>query len=107
MFGRKFDPKQDRVVWTWSWEHYGFFTPESRATGHAKALGQFPFDTRKQKTEEFYCGFDPSSWQNIKPFSQMKPWELMRAYRRIFKMRDRRTKKLVEDFVRQNRWTRG
>src|SRR5690242_3290072 len=31
MFGRNFDPKRDRVVWSWSWDHYGFITPESKA----------------------------------------------------------------------------
>ena len=102
MFGRNFNEKTDRVFWTWNWEHYGFITWESKDTGNKKPVGQFPFDTRKQETEESYCGFDPSSWQNINPCSQMKPWELMRAYGRILKMRDRQTKKLVEDFVRHN-----
>src|SRR4030095_13351249 len=36
MFGRNFDAKRDRVVWTWNWAHYGFITPESRAAGHPK-----------------------------------------------------------------------
>jgi len=30
MFGRNFDAKRDRVVWTWKWDHYGFITPEIR-----------------------------------------------------------------------------
>lgn len=70
MFGRNFDSKRDRVVWTWNWAHYGFITPESRNAGHRKAVGHFPFDTRKQETEESYCGFNQSSWQNINCFSQ-------------------------------------
>lgn len=102
MFGRNFDPKRDRVVWTWNWEHYGFVTPESKAEGYPKPVGQFPFNTRRQETDESYSGFNQSSWHRQTFISQMRPWELMRAYGRILKMRDRRTKKLVEDFVRQN-----
>lgn len=83
MFGRKFDAKRDSVVWTWNWDHYGFITPESRATGHRKAVGHFPFDTRRQETEESYCDFNQSSWQNTNYFSQMSTWELIRTYRRV------------------------
>jgi hypothetical protein len=89
VFGRKFDARRDRVIWTWNWDHYGFITRESSATGHRKPVGHFPFDTRKQETEESYCGFDPSSWQNIDPFAHMSTWELIRTYRRMLRMRDR------------------
>jgi hypothetical protein len=66
MFGRNFDPKRDRVVWAWNWAHYGFISPESKAEGHPKPVGHFPFDTRKQETEESYGGFSPSSWRKHK-----------------------------------------
>jgi hypothetical protein len=89
MFCRNFDAKRDRVVWTWNWDHYGFITRESRHVGHRKPVGHFPFDTRKQETEESYCGFDQSSWQNIDPFSHMSTWELIRTYGRVLKMRER------------------
>jgi hypothetical protein len=89
MFGRNFDAKRDRVVWDWNWDHYGFITWESKATGHKKPVGHFPFDTRKQETDESYCGFDQSSWQNIDPFAHMNTWQLIRAYGRMIKMRDR------------------
>jgi hypothetical protein len=89
MFGRNFDPKRDRVVWTWNWDHYGFITRESEATAHQKPVGHFPFDTRKQETEESYCGFNQSSWQNSNFFSQMSTRDLIRAYGRVLKMRDR------------------
>ena len=95
MFGRNFDAKRDGVVWTWNWDHYGFITPETRNAGHRKPVGHFPFDTRKQETEESYCGFEPSSWQNINRFSQMNTWELMRAYSSVLKMRDRLTKEVL------------
>jgi hypothetical protein len=89
MFGRNFDSKRDRVVWTWNWDHYGFITHESKHAGHPKPVGHFPFDTRKQETEESYCGFNQLSWQNTNFFSQMSTRDLMRAYGRVLKMRDR------------------
>jgi hypothetical protein len=89
MFGRNFNSKRDRVVWTWNWAHYGFITHESRYAGHPKPVGHFPFDTRRQESEESYCGFDQSSWQNTNYFSQMSTWELIRAYGRLLRMRDR------------------
>jgi len=89
MFGRDFDAKRDRVVWTWNWAHYGFATRESEWAGHKKCVGHFPFDTRRKETEESYCGFDQSSWQNINSFSNMNSWALMRTYGRVLKMRDR------------------
>jgi hypothetical protein len=79
MFGRYFDPKLDKIVWTWNVDHYGFITPESRRAGYPKPIGHFPFDTRKQETEESYCGFTQLSWQNTDYFSQLSTRDLMRA----------------------------
>lgn len=79
MFGRNFDAKRDRVFWTWNWGHYGFMTPESRAAGYPKPVGNFPFDTRKQETEESYCGFNQVSWQKTNVYSQLSTRDLMRA----------------------------
>ena len=97
MFGRNFDAKSDRVVWTWNWDHYGFITPESKAEGYPKPVGHFPFDTRRQETEESYRGFNQSSWHKTTFISQMSPRELMRAYGRVIKMRDRLR---VQNFLR-------
>lgn len=99
MFGREFDAKRDRVVWTWNWKHYGFITWESQAKGHKKPVGHFPFDTRKKETDESYCGLDPSSWQNIDPFWHMNTWELIRAYSRMLRMRDRLVRNRVRDWL--------
>jgi hypothetical protein len=103
MYGRSFDPKRDNVVWDWHRAHYGFMTPESRQAGYKKAVGQFPFDTRKQETEESYCGFNQSSWHRTTFISQMSTRELIRAYGRLVKMRDRLRipKTFFENYVRQ------
>jgi hypothetical protein len=100
MFGRSFDPKRDRVVWTWNCDHYGFITPESKGEGYPKPVGHFPFDTRRQETEESYGGFNQSSWHHTTFISQMSTRELIRAYGRLLKMRERRSKKLFENFLR-------
>ncbi|HEY3037239.1 MAG TPA: hypothetical protein VGJ66_00800 [Pyrinomonadaceae bacterium] len=63
MFGRNFDPKNDRVKWTWDWSHYGFRTRESVQAGYKKPVGKFPFDTRVMATEDSYCGFSATSWR--------------------------------------------
>lgn len=63
MFGRLFDPKTDRILWSWDWSHYGFQTSESLNAGHSKPVGQFPFSTRATVGEEAYCGYTPQSWQ--------------------------------------------
>ena len=34
LFGRRFDPKKDQIVWSWQFDHYAFKTPESRAAGY-------------------------------------------------------------------------
>ena len=87
MFGRNFNVKTDRIVWVWNWDYYGFITPESRRAGYPKPVGHFPFDTRKQETEESYGGFNQLSWQNTDYFSQLSTRDLMRAltwnYRRL------------------------
>ena len=96
MFGRNFDPKRDRVVWAWNWDHYGFITAESRATGHREPMGHFPFDERRQETEECYCGFNQSSWHFTNEFAQMSTRDLMRPYGRAVRMRDTRRRTNVE-----------
>jgi hypothetical protein len=35
-----------------------FIAPESRQAGYKKPVGRFPFDTRKQESEESYGGFN-------------------------------------------------
>lgn len=87
MFGRNFEPKRDKVVWDWHWSHYGFIAPESRRAGYSKPVGHFPFDTRKQETEESYCGFNQLSWQNGNYFSQLSTRDLMRALTWSYKRR--------------------
>ena len=63
MFGRLFNPKTDRILWSWDWSHYGFQTSESLNAGHIKHVGHFPFSTRAAVSEEAYCGYTPQSWQ--------------------------------------------
>jgi hypothetical protein len=79
MFGRSCDVKRDKVVWDWNWSHYGFITSESRTAGYRYPVGHFPFDTRKQETEESCGGFNQLSWQNSDYFSQLSTRDLMRA----------------------------
>jgi hypothetical protein len=79
MFGRTFNPKRDRIVWTWNWDHYGFITAESRRAGYPKPVGHFPFDIRRQETEESYQGFNQLSWQNTNFISQTSTRDLMRS----------------------------
>ena len=96
MFGRNFDRRRDQVVWAWNWAHYGFITEESKAEGYSKPVGHFPFDPRKQETEESYSGFRPLSWQHNDSFSQLSTRELMRAYGRVVRMRDSHRRTNVE-----------
>lgn len=84
MFGRNFDPKKDRILWIWNWDHYGFMTPESRAAGYSKPVGHFPFHTRKQETEESYGGFTQLSWHNSKFFSQLSTRDLIRTLTSVY-----------------------
>jgi hypothetical protein len=81
MFGRSFDPKSDKIFWIWDWSHYGFMTQESTKAGYHQPVGHFPFDTRKQETEDSYGGFTQLSWQNTDYFSQLSTRDLMRAIR--------------------------
>jgi hypothetical protein len=79
MFGRSFDPKQDQVVWNWNCSHYGFVTPESMSAGYGKkAVGYFPFDTRKQETEDSYGGLTQLSWYNEHLISRLSTRDLIR-----------------------------
>ena len=84
MFGRSFDPKTDKIFWTWDWAHYGFMTPESTRAGFLKPVGHFPFDTRKQETEESYGGFSQLSWHNSKFFSQLSTRDLIRTLTSVY-----------------------
>ena len=91
MFGRSFDSKKDQIVWSWHFDHYAFKTPESKAAGYPKPVGHFPFDTRKQETEESYCGLNQLSWQNNNSFiSQMSTRELIRTLTRLRRLRPAR-----------------
>ncbi|HXI74754.1 MAG TPA: hypothetical protein VNG94_04160, partial [Pyrinomonadaceae bacterium] len=82
MFGRNFDPKRDKIVWDWHWSHYGFIAPESREAGYKKPVGHFPFDTRRQETEESYGGFNQLSWQNTSFVWQLSTRDLIRSLTR-------------------------
>ena len=91
LFGRSFDSKKDQIVWSWHFDHYAFKTPESKAAGYPKPVGYFPFDTRKQETEESYGGFSPLFWRNNKSFiSQMSTRDLIRTLTRLRRLRPAR-----------------
>jgi hypothetical protein len=62
IFGRVFKPTTDEIAWSWDWSHYGFITQETKGAGHKKYVGNFPFNTRVDVTEEAYCGLSPRSW---------------------------------------------
>jgi len=47
---------------------------------HPKPVGQFPFDTRKQETEECYGEFNQLSWHNEEFLSRINTLELIRLY---------------------------
>lgn len=84
MFGRSFDPKKDKIVWSWHFDHYAFKTPESKAAGYTKPVGHFPFDTRKREIEDSYCGFNQLSWQNTNYFSQLSTRDLIRTLTSVY-----------------------
>jgi hypothetical protein len=63
LFGRTFEPKTDQIKWCWNWSHYGFRTRESLQAGYRKPVGNFPFNTRVNATEETYQGLGPNSWR--------------------------------------------
>jgi hypothetical protein len=69
MFGRPFNPTQDRVKWSWDWSSYGFVTRESIRSGHKRPVGKFAFNTRSKPTDEEFCGFGPASWYGAKSLS--------------------------------------
>jgi hypothetical protein len=78
MFGRKFEPKTDQILWSWDWSHYGFRTRESYQAGYSKAVGNFPFDTRTMPSEEAFCGLDPNSWRpKVPTFESMTARDLI------------------------------
>lgn len=89
MFGRSFDPKTDRIVWSWNLEYYGFMTQESVAAGYKQPVGHFPFDTRKQETEESYCNFNQMSWYNGNFASQLSTRDLIRVLTPIYRRQGR------------------
>jgi hypothetical protein len=78
MFGRSFNAKQDQIIWNWNCSHYGFATAESVNAGFAKAVGHFPFDTRKHETEDSYGGFTQLSWYNERLISRLSTRDLIR-----------------------------
>jgi hypothetical protein len=89
MFGRNFDPKRDKIFWSWDWSHYGFIAPESAKAGFPEPVGHFPFDTRKQESEESYCGFNQLSWHNSKLISQLSTRDLIRVLTPIYRRQGR------------------
>jgi hypothetical protein len=89
MFGRSFDPKSDKIFWIWDWSHYGFMTPESTKAGYHQPVGHFPFDTRKQETEDSYGGFTQLSWHNDHFASQLSTRDLIRVLTPIYRRQGR------------------
>lgn len=89
MFGRNFDPKGDKIFWGWDWSYYGFMTPESTKAGYRSPVGHFPFDTRKQETEEAYCNFNQLSWHNGHFASQLSTRDLIRVLTPIYRRQGR------------------
>lgn len=89
LFGRSFDPKTDKIFWSWDWAHYGFMTRESTRAGFLKPVGHFPFDTRKQESEESYCGFTQLSWHNGHLASQLSTRDLIRVLTPIYRRQGR------------------
>ena len=84
LFGRSFDSKLDKIFWSWDWSHYGFIAPESAKAGYREPVGHFPFDTRKQESEESYCNFNQLSWHNSKFFSQLSTGDLIRTLTSVY-----------------------
>jgi hypothetical protein len=89
MFGRNFDPQRDKIFWSWDWSYYGFMTQESTKAGYRQPVGHFPFDTRKQETEESYCGFNQLAWHNSKLISQLSTRDLIRVLTPIYRRQGR------------------
>jgi hypothetical protein len=89
MFGRTFNPDRDRIIWNWNIDHYGFITAESRRSGYPKPVGHFPFDTRKQDSEESFCGFTQLSWHNGHLASHLSTRDLIRLLTPIYRRQGR------------------
>jgi hypothetical protein len=89
MFGRNFDPKRDKIFWSWDWSYYGFIAPESAKAGYREPVGHFPFDTRKQESEESYCNFNQLSWHNGHFPSQLSTRDLIRVLTPIYRRQGR------------------
>jgi hypothetical protein len=89
LFGRSFNPKSDKIFWSWDWSYYGFMTEESTKAGFPEPVGHFPFDTRKQESEESYCGFNQLSWHNSKLISQLSTRDLIRVLTPIYRRQGR------------------
>ena len=50
-FGRNFDPKTDKIFWSWDWSYYGFMTPAStKAGGACRSPVRLTLASRKLKT---------------------------------------------------------
>ena len=88
-FGRSFDPKRDKIFWIWDWSHYGFIAPESIKAGYHEPVGHFPFDIRKQETEDSYGGFTQLSWHNGHFASQLSTRDLIRVLTPIYRRQGR------------------
>jgi hypothetical protein len=88
MFGRTFEAKQDQILWSWDWSHYGFRTRESYQAGYTKAVGHFPFATRTTPSDKAFCGLGPNSWQP-KPshFDNMNARQLISTLRLMNRFR--------------------
>jgi hypothetical protein len=89
MFGRSFDSKRDKIFWGWDWSYYGFMTAESTKAGYKSPVGHFPFDTRKQESEESYGGFTQLSWHNGHFASQLSTRDLIRVLTPIYRRQGR------------------
>lgn len=85
LFGRELDPTRDQIKWSWNWSHYGFRTRESVGAGYKKPVGNFPFDTRAEVTEDAYCNFGPRSW--IPEHSFSNPRDLLSTLRLMARIR--------------------
>src|SRR5688572_15996257 len=85
MFGGNFDPKSDEIFWSWDWSYYRIMTQESTKAGYHEPVGHFVFDTRRQETEDSYCGFNQLSWHNSKLISQLSTRDLIRVLTPIYR----------------------
>jgi|GEM_PF-1744681 len=77
MFGRKLNPQNDQVVWSWDWSNYGFRAPESVRAGFRKPLGSFPFSLRENASEDGYCGISPTSFIRSSPSETLASMDIL------------------------------